>query len=95
MVVKRVVLICLGLGCGLPAGAQTAAGPGALLTTVQALDAKLFGAYNRCDLATLGAMASEDLEFCHDLTGLAVDRAPFLAAIRENICGKVERELLP
>ena len=89
------MLICLGLGCGLPAGAQTAAEPGALFTTVQALDAKLVAAYNRFDLATLGAMVSEDREFYHDLTGLAVGRAPFLAAIRQNICGKVERELLP
>ena len=38
---------------------------------------------------------SEDLEFCHDKTGLAVGRQPFIAAIRTNICGKVHRELVP
>jgi hypothetical protein len=50
--------------------------------------AKLFDAYNQCDLTTLGAMVSDDLEFYHDQAGLSVGRAPFLAAIKENICGK-------
>lgn len=78
---------CLG------AGAQTRPA-GALLSTVEALDAKLFAAYNRCDLKTLEAMVADDLEFYHDQTGLAVGKAPFLEAIRANICGKVERQLL-
>ena len=65
-----------------------------LFKTIHGLDAKLFDAYNHCDLATLGAMVSDDLEFYHDQTGLAVGKAPFLAAIKQNICGKVERRLL-
>lgn len=40
-------------------------------------------------------MVSDDLEFYHDQTGLSVGKAPFLAAIKQNICGKVERTLLP
>lgn len=67
----------------------------ALFKTIQTLDTKLFDAYNNCDLATMGAMVSDDLEFYHDQTGLAVGRSPFLAAIKQNICGKVERTLLP
>lgn len=67
----------------------------ALTQTVTALDTKLFDAYNHCDLGTLGAMVSDDLEFYHDQTGLMVGKAPFLAAIKENICGKVERTLVP
>jgi len=51
--------------------------------------------YNHCDLTTLGAMVSDDLEFYHDQTGLSVGKGPFLAAIKQNICGKVERALLP
>ena len=35
------------------------------------------------------------MEFYHDQTGLSVGKAPFLAAIKQNICGKVERALLP
>src|ERR1700677_611416 len=62
--------------------------------TVAALDAKLFDAYNHCNLETLGSMVSDDLEFYHDQTGLMVGKAPFLAAIKQNICGKVQRTLL-
>lgn len=76
------------------APAQTAQHPDPLFATIQAEDAKLFDAYNRCDLVTLGSMVSDDLEFYHDQTGLSVGKAPFLAAIRQNICGKVQRTLL-
>ena len=74
--------------------AQTSESPDALFDTVKALDAKLFGAYNHCDLAVLGSMVSDDLEFYHDQTGLMVGKQPFLAAIRQNICGKVQRTLI-
>ena len=40
-------------------------------------------------------MVSDDLEFYHDQTGLAVGKAPFIAAIKQNICGKVQRTLVP
>ncbi|HTV06523.1 MAG TPA: nuclear transport factor 2 family protein [Acidobacteriaceae bacterium] len=78
-----------------PVHAQSNAQSGPLFMTVQSLDTKLFDAYNHCDLATLGAMVSDDLEFYHDKTGLSVGKAPFLAAIKQNICGKVERTLVP
>ena len=94
---KRVrVLMLVAALVGMRGSAQTAAPPpDPLSATIRSLDAKLFAAYNHCDLTTLGAMVSEDLEFYHDQTGLSVGKAPFLAAIKENICGKVERELLP
>ena len=66
-----------------------------LYNTVAGLDKALFDAYNHCDLATLGSMVTEDLEFYHDQTGLSVGRQTFLDAIRANICGKVHRELVP
>jgi len=66
-----------------------------LYKTVAGLDTALFDAYNHCDLAKLGSMVDENLEFYHDQTGLAVGRQPFLAAIKTNICGKVHRELVP
>ena len=69
--------------------------PDALFKTVQSLDTQLFDAYNHCDLAALGALVADDLEFYHDKTGLSVGKAPFIAAIKENICGKVERRLVP
>lgn len=75
--------------------AQSETPEAALFKTIQTLDTKLFDAYNHCDLTTMGAMVSDDLEFYHDQTGLTVGRSPFLAAIKQNICGKVERALLP
>jgi ketosteroid isomerase-like protein len=74
--------------------AQSDSQSDALFKTIQTLDTKLFDAYNHCDLTTLSAMVSDDLEFYHDQTGLEVGKAPFLAAIKQNICGKVERTLL-
>jgi ketosteroid isomerase-like protein len=68
---------------------------GPLFETIQAQDARLFGAYNSCDLKTLSDMVSEDLEFYHDQTGLSRGRAAFIEAIRINICGKTHRELIP
>ncbi len=88
-------LLVLSALCGVRTEAQSVAQPETLFLTIKSLDAKLFDAYNHCDLTTLGAMVSDDLEFYHDQTGLSVGKAPFLAAIKQNICGKVERELLP
>ena len=88
-------LFVLWAACGMRASAQSTAQPDPLFTTIKSLDTKLFDAYNRCDLTTLGAMVSDDLEFYHDQTGLSVGKAPFLAAIKQNICGKVQRALLP
>lgn len=74
--------------------AQPASHPDPLVETIRSLDTKLFDAYNHCDLTTLAAMVSEDLEFYHDQTGLSVGRASFIEAIKKNICGKVQRALV-
>lgn len=94
---RLVYLLPLGLLVfwGVPAQPQSGAQPEALFKTIQSLDTKLFDAYNHCDLTTLGAMVADDLEFYHDQTGLSVGKETFLAAIKQNICGKVERALLP
>jgi ketosteroid isomerase-like protein len=93
-------VVCLiavsAVPCRVVAQAPVPAAEQAELTqTVMTLDTKLFDAYNRCDLKTLGAMVSDDLEFYHDQTGLMVGKAPFLQAIQNNICGKVQRTLVP
>jgi hypothetical protein len=66
-----------------------------LSRTIAGLDTVLFNAVNHCDLEKLGSMVSEDLEFYHDQTGLAVGRQPFIDAVKQNLCGKVHRELVP
>jgi hypothetical protein len=65
-----------------------------LTSAISSLDSQLFTAYNTCDLDKLGSMVSDDLEFYHDKTGLAVGKKVFLNAIKQNICGKVTRELV-
>lgn len=74
--------------------AQAAAAPTPLFKQIQALDTQLFDAYNKCDLATLGSFFSEDLEFYHDKSGLARGRQALLDGVKNNICGKVTRELV-
>ena len=66
-----------------------------LTKAVTALDKELFDAYNTCDLEKLGTLVADDLEFYHDKSGLAVGKKPFLDAIKNNICGKVTRQLVP
>lgn len=74
--------------------AARAQSPDALFKTIQSLDTQLFEAYNRCDLAALSELVSDDLEFYHDQTGLSVGKKPFLEAIKQNICGRVQRTLV-
>jgi hypothetical protein len=69
--------------------------PDRLFSTVAALDTRLFNAYNHCDLITLGSMVTDDLEFYHDKTGLSVGKQVFIDSIRNNICGKTQRTLIP
>ncbi len=78
------------------AQSQQGAAPGdELYKTIAGLDTTLFDAYNHCDLEKLGSMVTSDLEFYHDQTGLAVGRQVFVDAIKNNICGKVQRVLVP
>ena len=65
-----------------------------LTQVITALDKQLFDAYNTCNIEKLGTLVTDDLEFYHDKTGLAVGKQPFLDAIKKNICGKVTRELI-
>jgi ketosteroid isomerase-like protein len=67
----------------------------ALFATIQSLDTRLFDAYNHCDLTTFGSLLAEDLEFYHDKTGLMRGRQAVVDAVKNNICGKVTRELVP
>lgn len=81
--------------CSGPAHAQPAAAPDPLFKTIEAIDARFFAAYNRCDLPTISSLVAEDLEFYHDKTGLARGRQSLVEGIKNNICGKVLRELVP
>lgn len=58
------------------------------------LDKKFFDAYNSCDVAVHKEMIDEDLEFYHDLGGLATSKTQIIQALKDNICNKVTRELV-
>jgi hypothetical protein len=95
----RKSLVCLllaapMLAAPLAARAAPAAPDDPLYVTVQGLDATVFDAYNRCDVKVLGDLVTDDLEFYHDRTGLAVGRAPFIDSMQKYICGKVHRDLI-
>jgi ketosteroid isomerase-like protein len=92
MVRKIVIAVCVMLSASCTA---IAADTPDLTSTVTALDAKLFAAYNTCDLDTLGAMVADDLEFYHDHNGLMTGKTAFVDSISKHICGKVKRGLVP
>jgi ketosteroid isomerase-like protein len=67
----------------------------ALYQAIQSLDTQLFDASNRCDLEKFGPMLADDLEFYHDKTGLARTGKALVEGVKNNLCGKVTRELVP
>lgn len=68
-----------------------------LYRTIVRQDSLFFDAYNTCaeNLETYASFYAEDLEFYHDLGGLSTSKADVVEGTRENICGKVTRELVP
>jgi hypothetical protein len=62
--------------------------------TIAAADAAVFGASNRCDLHTFGDYFTDDLEFYHDKDGLSVGKADLIQKTKNNICGKMIRQLV-
>ena len=75
--------------------AQTPPAPDQLFKTIQSLDTQLFDAYNHCNLEKFASLIADDVEFYHDKSGLSLGRAALVEGIKNNICGKVTRELVP
>src|SRR5262245_6471157 len=63
--------------------------------TVASLDAALFESYNGCDLDRFGSFFIDDVEFYHDQSGVTHGKTKLIEAVKNNICGKVRRELVP
>jgi ketosteroid isomerase-like protein len=57
-------------------------------------DSVFFNAYNNCDLVKQAATYSDTIEFYHDQGGLMTSKQELLQKTKENICGKVSRELV-
>lgn len=90
----RIALILL-LAFAAPAAAAPLGADDPLTRAIAAADAALFDASNRCDLDAFARHVSDDLEFYHDKSGLSVGKADLLQKTKENICGKMVRELVP
>lgn len=69
--------------------------PAELVRTIAALDSALFASYNRCELDTFASFWAPDMEFYHDQSGLTLGVQKLTEAVRANICGKVQRKLVP
>lgn len=90
----REFLVAFGVIMSVSSASMAADTPD-LASTVTTLDARLFNAYNSCDLDTLGNLVADDLEFYHDQNGLMTGKAAFIDSISKYICGKVKRTLVP
>ena len=62
---------------------------------ITSLDATLFDSYNRCDLERFATFFTEDIEFYHDQGGVTFGKEKLTDSVKQNICGKVTRELVP
>ena len=65
-----------------------------LYNAIVHMDSVYFTAYNTCDMATQASLYADSIEFYHDGGGLQTSKKALLAAIKENICGKVTRVLV-
>lgn len=67
-----------------------------LYKTILGLDKELFDAYNTCaeNLEKHASFYADDIEFFHDGSGLSTSKEDIIEAIKNNICGKVTRELV-
>jgi uncharacterized protein (TIGR02246 family) len=62
---------------------------------IASLDAALFDSYNRCDLQKFATFFTDDVEFYHDQGGVTLGKEKLTESVKNNICGKVTRELVP
>lgn len=66
-----------------------------LFHTIEAQDAALFDSYNKCELEKFSSFFVDDVEFYHDQGGVTLGKKDLTESIKNNICGKVTRELVP
>ena len=94
---KALLLLSLLLLLALRGDAQQIAVPkDEMFHTIASLDAEVFDAFNRCDLEKFGSFFPEDLEFYDDNGGLVSrTRQSLVEDVKNNICGKVFRVLVP
>ena len=60
-----------------------------------ALDSALFDSYNKCDLGKFESYFVDNVEFYHDQGGLTMGSKALTESVKNNICNKTTRELVP
>ncbi len=65
-----------------------------LYKTILNMDSIYFDTYNTCNIEKMSALTSDSLEFYHDQGGLSTSKKQVIDGIKNNICGKVTRELV-
>ena len=65
-----------------------------LYNTIVAMDSTFFQAYNTCNLDKQAAIYSDNIEFYHDKGGLMTVKQDLIDGTKNNICGKVTREVV-
>jgi hypothetical protein len=88
------LLLLLAAEAGRTQTRQSAANE-ALFRTMASLDIELFDAYNTCNLEKFASFFVEDVEFYHDKGGVTRGRPALVESIKNNICGKTRRDLVP
>ncbi len=78
----------------LPVLASAASPEAALTKKITELDAALFQAFNQCDLEKFASLFADDVEFYHDEGGITLGAKAVTEAVKNNICGKVNRVLV-
>jgi hypothetical protein len=84
------LLVAMPDSVAVPANADPA-----LTNKVRELDTQLFGTFNRCEMDAHRQFFAPNVEFYHDDGGATFDREQIITDTRNNICGKVQRHLLP
>jgi ketosteroid isomerase-like protein len=74
---------------------QKASSEESLNGVVSSLDKSLFDAVNRCDITKVRSFWAEDAEFLHDKASPLYGRRAIVDSIEKNLCGNVQRELVP
>jgi hypothetical protein len=65
-----------------------------LYATIIHMDSVWQDSYNTCKLEVQNLLISDSLEFYHDRNGVMTSKTALITALKNNICGKVTRELL-
>lgn len=66
----------------------------ALYDSIVHMDSVWEDSYNNCRMDVQERLFSDNLEFYHDRSGLMTSKKALIEALKNNICGKVTRELL-